>query len=386
MTPKAGPEAPVPRVPVSPGYRAAVHGAAVIRQRSRRFLSVEGVGPEQMLKGILSGKIPEPLVSRDGPWLSGTAARSAVLTPKGKMITDLRISPMPGGGFLLDLPAAGIPGVLAHFKKFINPRFATVTDATGDLGMLTVVGPGGADVLGSVLRLDRPLPGEEDVLVRLRGEDPDLFLLSNVDVLPPALDLMVPLSVLEEIRGRLEDQGARALSHSTWEVLRIEAGTPAFGVDMTEDTIPVEAGIEDRVIDYGKGCYTGQEVIIRLRDRGRVSKHFRRLLLGDAEPPLPGTRLFPCPVPSEPGSTRASDPSPGVLPAQPSGGEGVPNTPGQRVRNHAAGSVGWITSACASPRFDQTVALGYLKRSVEPGERVAVGEAGGPSGVVEALP
>jgi folate-binding protein YgfZ len=363
-----------------------VEGAAVLWQPSWRFLTVDGVGPQKMLNGILSGRIPEPLLPGDGPWRWGTAARSAALTPRGKMITDLRISPKPGGGFLLDLPSAGLPGLMAHFKKFINPRFATVTDPAGDLSLLTVVGPGGAEAIGSALGLESTVPRGWKVLVRSGSGEPGLFLLSNSDVQPPAFDLIGPPGVLEEIRSRMEGSGARALDQQAWEVLRIEAGTPLFGVDMTEDTIPVEAGIQDQVIDYGKGCYTGQEVIIRLRDRGRVNKHLRRVLLGDMEPPPPGTPLFPVPSlsPSDPGSP--GDAPPAGRRSRPSPGEGVPAAPAHSAPSPASRKAGWITSACVSPRFGQTVALGYLKRGVGPGEEVRVGDGGGPVGLVEPLP
>jgi folate-binding protein YgfZ len=58
------------------------------------------------------------------------------------------------------------------------------------------------------------------------------------------------------------------------EVLRIESGIPQFGIDMDEDTIPLEAGIENRAISFTKGCYVGQEVIVRVlhRGHGRVAK------------------------------------------------------------------------------------------------------------------
>jgi folate-binding protein YgfZ len=146
----------------------------------------------------------------------------------------------------------------------------------------------------------------------------------------------------------LREAGAVPLSTEAREVLRIEAGTPVFGKDMSEETIPVEAGIHLRAVDYQKGCYTGQEFIIRLRDRGKVNKTFRRILLGEAPVPEPGTELF-C---------------------------------AGRERSR-----GWVTSACVSPRFGQTVALGYVKRGLgqEEEKEIRLGSIDGPPGRVEAL-
>jgi folate-binding protein YgfZ len=130
-----------------------------------------------------------------------------------------------------------------------------------------------------------------------------------------------------------------------WEALRLEAGRPAFGADLTEEHIPVEAGVHTRAIDYDKGCYTGQEVIVRLRDRGHVNRHLRRLRLGDAPSPAPGTEVW---------------------------------------RADGSKSVGAVTSAASSPRMG-TLALAYVRREVEPPGPVRLGSAEGPEVEVEAL-
>lgn len=346
-----------------PAYEAARSGAAVLRRRGRRFLTVEGKGPREMLKGILSGRIPPPVRLEGEGWAGAEATYSAILTPKGKMVTDLRLIPNHGTGFLLDLPVAGFEGTLAHLGKYLNPRFAQVHDQSDALGMLTVAGPEAEEMVSRVLGFEIHSPGAGEVSFRSGGSGPDLWLLRNPEIAPPALDLILDVGVLEQVRGGLEEAGALPMDSSTWETLRIEAGTPLFGVDMTQDTIPVEAGIQDRAIDHGKGCYTGQEVVVRLRDRGRVNKSLRWVLLGDAEIPASGTELFPPPAAVVDQEDGPSDsPSGEILD---SGGE-IASVGGGK-------SVGWITSACHSPRFGQTIALAYLKRGVPPGAEVRLG-------------
>jgi hypothetical protein len=135
-----------------------------------------------------------------------------------------------------------------------------------------------------------------------------------------------PAGAVEALWETLVHGGAHPAGLGVWTTLRVEAGRPAYGTDMDEDTIPVEAGIHDRAIDYAKGCYTGQEVIVRIRDRGHVNRELRQLMLGDVPAPRPGAELF------VEGSEKP---------------------------------VGHITSAVESPRFAQTVALGYVRRGVE---------------------
>ena len=81
----------------------------------------------------------------------------------------------------------------------------------------------------------------------------------------------------------LAGQGVSRLSSDAVDALRIESGTPLFGVDMTTDTIPLEAGIESRAISMTKGCYVGQEVIVRIlhRGHGRVVRRLVGLIIGE---------------------------------------------------------------------------------------------------------
>jgi folate-binding protein YgfZ len=102
---------------------------------------------------------------------------------------------------------------------------------------------------------------------------------------------------------------------------------PVFGTDMVDRTIPPEAGILERAIDQTKGCYTGQEIIVRIRDRGHVNRYLRRLELGDVPAPAKGTELL------------AVDGSGKV--------------------------VGEITSAAQSPKFGGVLALAYVRRGVD---------------------
>ena len=138
------------------------------------------------------------------------------------------------------------------------------------------------------------------------------------------------------------------LSSDAAAALRVEAGIPLFGVDMTTDTIPLEAGIESRAISMSKGCYVGQEVIVRIlhRGHGRVVRRLVGLIVGGGDPPTVGTAI------------------------------------------HAAShEVGAITSAAWSPALERPIALGYVHRdAAEAGTLVRLGSAEGPEATVSQLP
>ncbi len=138
---------------------------------------------------------------------------------------------------------------------------------------------------------------------------------------------------------------ARAGTLEELEALRIECGVPALGRELTDRTIPAEAGqaVIDRSVSFTKGCYTGQELVARIDSRGgNVPRHLRGLVLDGEAVPAPGT--------------------PVVL-------EGK--------------EIGSVTSAARSTRLDAVVALAYVLRSVD----VPTGaEIDGRVARIEALP
>jgi tRNA-modifying protein YgfZ len=339
------------------GYRAAVQGAGVVDRSDRVLLLVTGKAPGRMMTGIATGTMPPDPTEVEPGILAGRAYYSLILTPKGKVVTDLRLfrlEPGEDGALLLDLPASGAPGARAHFGKYMPPRFARIGEPEEPVGMITVLGPEGPElvsreVLG--LRVDAPvLAGLDEGEERVGDAGPPpvgLRVVRNGNVAPMALDVIGPRVVLDTLKARLVEVGALPVEPGVLETLRIEHGRPAFGVEFDEDTLPPEAGVDTRAIDHAKGCYTGQEVIVRIRDRGRVNRHLRGLLLGDgATLPDPGTPLFI---------------------------EG------------REGPAGEVRSAVLSPGFGQGIALGYLRRELEPPGEARLGEPDGPPVEVRAL-
>lgn len=313
-------------------YGAATEGVAVFDRSHRTRLVVSGRAPGKMLNGVLSGVMPQLPTETEGVF-RGRATYHTVLTPKGKMITDLWATSLgaeESAGYLLDVPVAGREGLLGLFGKVLPPRFATVRDVTGDTAMITVVGPKASPLLTAAVLEERVTTGqledlEEGEWYSVGMPSESLLVMRTEEVLPDAWLVLGPADSIVALWQALVDRGARPAGLAVWSTLRVEAGRPTFGTDMDEDTIPIEAGLEDRAIDHDKGCYTGQEVIVRIRDRGHVNRRLRRLVLGDVPTPPHGTELL------------AADGSGKV--------------------------VGRITSAVQSPASKGTVALAYVSRN-----------------------
>lgn len=342
-------------------YTAAFQTAAASLRPDRSFVRVSGRSPAEMLAGILTNRTPSLPREREGK-MSGEVLYAALLTNRGRMISDLRVLADSQDGFLLELPEAGYDGAMDHFGKFLPPRLAQVTSPDPELALLTIVGPdapilianlwsdlmmegragAGGEISAAVI--ERVAEGEELVLPLPDGGR--LRILGSGEFPSRAWDIVLPEPRASELLRAVEAAGAASLSGPTRDVLRVEKGRPSFGRDMDETTILLEAGIEGRTVDDGKGCYTGQEVIVRIRDRGHVNRQLRGLLLGDAPVPEAGTELF------------------------------VPHRPR---------SGGRMTSAVWSPSFGQVAGLGYVRAGVQAGESVRVGSPDGPEAEVREL-
>jgi folate-binding protein YgfZ len=148
-------------------------------------------------------------------------------------------------------------------------------------------------------------------------------------------DLYGPAAAKPALMAVLRAAGAVDIDAAAWDTLRIEAGRPRFGVDMSTDTIPLEAGIEDRAINFSKGCYVGQEIIIRVmhRGHGRVA---RKLVGLQASAPVEIAR-------------------------------DAPIYAGEK-------EIGRVTSAAYSPTLARWIAMGYVHRDfTEPNTGVSIG-------------
>ena len=341
------------------GYRAATGGAAVLDRSHRARMLVTGRAPSEMLLGLITGRVPEPAAPDDHGGTRGSGAYSAVLTAKGRMVTDLRVFSLAGPEerLLLDVPAAGAEALGAHFTHFVPPRMATRSDFSGATAMLTVMGPDAAGLIaelipaclpeslqsmGELAYVQRMWPGPEDPATDVPAAADEarlgILIVRTADVAVSAFDVFVDAPRATGLLQQLVSSGAVPVEQDVWETLRVEAGRPAFGIDMLDDTLPPEAGIGDRAIDHAKGCYTGQEVIVRIRDRGHVNRCLRGLILGGVPLPPNGTELV----------------------------------------DEAGHSRGWITSAVASPRRGGGLGLGYVRREVEPPAQLFLGAPDGP--------
>ena len=326
-------------------YRHIREDAAIGAIAPRQQIAVGGPDRATYLQGLLTNDIPA--------LLPGSGCYSAWLTPQGRMLTDMHVLESDGM-ILLDVPAETAEATRDRLEQFIFTENVQVQLLAGSLTGVWIHGPKAPALVGRVL-LDPPDLGPSErtgptgwrdyqhARATFRDQPVSVARIDQLGV--PGFCIHLEPTRERELIDALVDAGAREVSAEAIEAARIEAGYPVFGVDMTDDTIPLEAGIEDRAISMSKGCYVGQEVIIRVlhRGHGRVARKLVTLRI-DGAVPTRAARLF------------AAD-----------------------------RDIGFVTSAAASPRLG-TIALAYVHRDfLAPGTAIEVASEGSrvPAAVTE---
>jgi folate-binding protein YgfZ len=278
---------------------------------------------------------------------AGQGCYAALVTAKGKMQSDLNIYSLQDE-LLLDFEPGLTELVTQRLEKYLVADDVQIVDVASHYGLLSVQGPKAADVVRQVeLFSDLPANAFQSVKV----SDPtlgDIYLMNQPRLGSSGFDLFVPTNALGAVADKLiasaKGSGGGACGWEAFEIARIEAGIPRFGVDMDESNIPLECGIESRAVSYRKGCYIGQEVVNRIHSIGHVNRELRVLRLpADLKTlPVKGDKLF-----------------------------------------HDGKEVGYITSAVESPTLQTFTALGYVRREVnQVGTELRLKLAEGEVGVV----
>jgi folate-binding protein YgfZ len=322
---------------VAADYRAAQEGAALFDLSTRGKVEVAGPEAARFLHNLCTNDILHLPV--------GAGWEAFFTTAKAKVVAHTLISHLAqdqGDTFLLDVVPGQETKLLQHLDHYLISERVTFADRTIALHQLHLAGPQAVAVLKQAL-----------------GELPDLQPLQHV-TLPATtgtirrhdalgttgFDLFLPAGQAFAVSQRLVGAGTRLAGPETYDILRVEAGTPAFGPDIDENRAVMEVGRTPQAICYTKGCFLGQEPIVMARDRGHVNRTLLGLKLHGSDPAPHGAKVL-----------------------------------------RDGNEVGQVASSVVSPQLGP-IALAYLRRgSQEPGTRVEVqGEGATRTAEVTGLP
>ncbi len=292
-------------------YRALKEKAVMGAVAAGSPIAVRGKDRKEYLHGLLTNDIRG--------LMPGRGCYAAWLTPQGRMLTDLHVFDLDDM-VLLDVPAQLSAATLQRLDRSLFSEDVQLSDLSHVFTSVWVHGPAAAETVQKVLTASAPDSWLDYQNERLEFGGGTVVLVRVDQLGAPGFCIYVDPARETDLRRALEAAGTPQVDPATIETARVEAGYPLFGVDMTEDTIPLEAGIEDRAISFTKGCYVGQEVIIRVMHRGH-GRVVRKLV---------GFRLAG--VSSRGAKIFAAD-----------------------------REIGWVTTAASSPRLGP-IALGYVHR------------------------
>lgn len=312
----------------------ALHRRAIVVNRSHRArMRFTGEKAADVLNGLVTNDVTA--------LLTGQGQYAAALTAKGKIVADLRIMRLDDS-FLTDVSPRAREGWFGIVRKYVNPRLAKYIDESANLQSIGVFGAQARHVVEEMTGIGHSALGlllpyahagvavDGGLMIVMRS--PEL----GVD----GYELIFPSDRFQRVWDAAMAARATPAGLGVWEVARVEAGRPDWGVDMDESTIAQEANLEQLdAISFTKGCYTGQEVVARVHFRGHVNRTLRGIRAA-------GTTVI---------SSRAA------------------------LFDGTGKAVGDVRSSVLSPRLG-AVALAMLRREIENGAQLVARWSADPAG------
>ena len=301
-------------------YEAVREGGAglIDLSSSRGRIRVSGSEATMFLNGLITNDVKNLAQNR---WMPAVFP-----TVQGRLIGAVRVIRAGEPDLLIDTELASHEAVLKTVSRFTLAGDFKVADVTSETALLTVQGQGAAEILAKQFeQVDLPQNG----VVQTNG----ITIIRASHTGEDGFDIVVETSRKAELQQALEAAGAQPIGDDTFEILRVEAGIARFGQDMDETNVVPETNLDDAV-SYTKGCYVGQEIIVRIKHRGHPAKKLTRL-------------RFETDQQIEPNAV---------------------------IRSTENQEIGRVTSAVISPRHG-SIGLGYVRyECLADGTRVVVGD------------
>jgi folate-binding protein YgfZ len=297
-------------------------GAGLIDLSSRGRLRVSGSEATMFLNGLITNDMKTLAENR---WMP-----AAFPTVQGRLIGAVRVVRLKDA-FVIDTDAESHEAVLKTVSRFTLAGDFHVKDLTSETALLSVQGKRAVEVVEKVLKTSvSDLP--RDGVLETNWQNTPVTIIRATHTAEDGFDVLIDSTQGAQLRQALIDADAQVVSPDVFEVLRIEAGIARFGHDVDETNVVTETNLDDAV-SYTKGCYVGQEIIVRIKHRGHVAKKLTGLRFQTEKRIEPGTII------------KSSD----------------------------GKEIGKLTSTAFSPKLEATIGLGYVRYEfLNPGTTVVI--------------
>lgn len=300
-------------------YRAARESVALIDTNWHATFKLTGPDRVRYLNAIVTNNVQA--------LGEGHGTLALLLNPQGRILAELEIYGMKEE-LLVRTHASVREAMAATLDKYIIMDDVTLEDATDTMGSMAIEGPRAGAIIAEATGLS--LEGfSELATARVSVGGARCVMARRSHFGGPGAEFIAPreqVAVLwKQLHGSVHAEHGAPIGMKALNTLRLEAGVPWFPADFNDTVIPHEAALEGTYISFTKGCYTGQEIVERVRSRGHVNRRRVALEFSVAEPPAFATRLF---------------------------AEGK--------------EIGLVTSAAFSPAARTAIGMGYVRREQTP--------------------
>ena len=283
-------------------------GVGIMDVSTRGRILISGADAEMFLNGLITNDVKALTVNS---WMP-----AAFISVQGRLLAAVRII-RRADGFLIDTETATRERVYRLLERFSLAGDFKVADVTEQTALLSLQGKAADQFVRLEFGRDAIEIDRQAIFRSARGID----IVPATHTGEEGFDLFMDDANADALWKSFTQDGIVPVDEATQEVLRIEAGIPRYGIDMDDTTIISETNLDD-AISFTKGCYVGQEIVIRIKHRGHVAKK------------LTGIGLI---------------------------GESVELEPGTKVFTETGEEIGRVTSSAISPHLDGTAAMAYIK-------------------------
>jgi len=297
-------------------------GAGLIDLSSCGRLLVSGSEAVMFMNGLITNDMKTLAVNT---WMP-----AAFANVQGRLLAVVRVINREDG-FLIDTEDVTHDTVVKTLARFTLAGDFRIADLTNETVSLSIQGKSAENIIRTVFG-DKTAVERQSVMKARLANGHEVIIIRATHTAEDGFDLFVDANDEQELRESLVKAGAQDVSFETLETLRIEAGIPRYGIDMDETTVVTETNLDDAV-SFAKGCYLGQEIIVRIKHRGHVAKKLTGIILE----------------------------------------ENAALKREAKVLSADDKEIGRVTSSTFSPRLNRTIALGYIKYDyLAPGTSVKV--------------
>jgi folate-binding protein YgfZ len=266
-------------------YGFARNSVALIDKNYRAYLSFTGPDRVRYLNAVLTNNIKD--------LVAGQGAVSLLLNPQGRILAEIETYAFAESLFCVS-HAMIRARLIEVLEKFIIMDDVTLTDESERYATLALEGPKVAAVVSEVSGVDIASFGELSLRDGSVGSIPCRIVRRSPGKILGAefvIERDKVAQVWQVLLEAVRKHGGGAMGYTALSALRLSQGVPWFGYDFGEKQIPHEAGLQDSHISYTKGCYTGQEIVERVRSRGQVNRQRVKLVFSGDAVPQAGTTL-----------------------------------------------------------------------------------------------